>query len=234
MKYQCSLSLVCVALLFTACGDRPESSDGASNDSSSSEISDTAITLTTEIPSEIIEGTPQPIKVPNLETAPGSAPTLRVPQGTALVSLGKPVTSSDDFPIIGDVNYLTDGDKQAGEGYFVELMDGLQWIQIDLEAPTTIEAVWLWHYHAQARAYNDVIVEVSNDPKFKNGVTTLFNNDYDESAGMGRGSDSPYVESRYGKLINGRGISAQYVRFYSNGNTSNDMNHYIEAEVYGR
>jgi hypothetical protein len=51
---------------------------------------------------------------------------------------------------------------------------------------------------------------------------------------MGRGSDSPYVETRFGKLIDGQGTSAQYVRFYSNGNTSNDMNHYIEAEVYGR
>jgi hypothetical protein len=159
---------------------------------------------------------------------------MRVPEGTGLVSLGKPVTSSDDFPIIGDVNYLTDGEKLAGEGYFVELMDGLQWIQIDLETPRTIEAVWLWHYHSQARAYNDVIVQVSNDPQFEEGVTTLFNNDYDESAGMGRGPDNPYVESRFGKLIDGRGTSGQYVRFYSNGNTSNDLNHYIEAEVYGR
>lgn len=234
MKYQHPLLLACTALLFTACGDKTDSSTGSAADASSREISGAAITLTTEIPAEVIEGTPQPIQVPNLETAPNDAPSLQVPEGTSLVSLGKPVTSSDDFPIIGDINYLTDGDKQAGEGYFVELMDGLQWIQIDLEAPTTIEAVWLWHYHSQARAYHDVIVQVSNDPEFQSDVTTLFNNDFDESAGMGRGSDRPYVESRFGKLIDGRGTSAQYVRFYSNGNTSNDMNHYIEAEVYGR
>lgn len=222
----------CAALFFTACGDQSGSSDGA--DAASREISGAAMTLTTEIPAEVIEGTPQPIQVPNLETAPSSAPTMQVPEGTSLVSLGKPVTSSDDFPIIGDISYLTDGDKQAGEGYFVELMDGLQWIQIDLEAPTTVEAIWLWHYHSQARAYHDVIVQLSNDPEFQDGVTTLFNNDFDESAEMGRGSDNPYVETRFGKLIDGQGISAQYVRFYSNGNTSNDMNHYIEAEVYGQ
>ena len=233
MKYQYTLSLACAALLFTACGDKTETSGGDSADAPR-ELTGPAITLTTEIPAEVIEGTPQPIKVPNLEQAPGNAPSLQVPEGTELVSLGKPVTSSDDFPIIGDISYLTDGDKQAGEGYFVELMDGLQWIQIDLEVPTTIEAVWLWHYHSQARAYHDVIVQVSNDPEFQEGVTTLFNNDFDESADMGRGSDSPYVESRFGKLIDGRGTSAQYVRFYSSGNTSNDMNHYIEAEVYGR
>ena len=26
----------------------------------------------------------------------------------------------------------------------------------------------------------------------------------------------------------------RYVRFYSNGNTSNDLNHYIEIDVYGK
>jgi hypothetical protein len=42
------------------------------------------------------------------------------------------------------------------------------------------------------------------------------------------------VDSRYGKLIDAKGSSAQYVRLYSNGNTANDMNHYIEVEVYGK
>ena len=54
--------------------------------------------LTTEIPPELIEGTPQPIKVPNLEPVPSSAPVLMVPEGTQLLSTGKSVTGSDDFP----------------------------------------------------------------------------------------------------------------------------------------
>ena len=82
----------------------------------------------------MIEGTPQPIKVANLEQAPTSAPALMVPEGTTLLSAGKPVTGRDDFPIIGELAYITDGDKEAGEGYFVELMDGLQWVQIDHDA----------------------------------------------------------------------------------------------------
>ncbi len=45
--------------------------------------------------------------------------------------------------------------------------------------------------------------------------------------------DMPYVETNYGKLINVKTVKAQYIRFYSNGSTSNDANHYIEAEVYG-
>jgi hypothetical protein len=191
------------------------------------------VPLTTEIPPEQIEGTPMPIKVPNLEQAPKKAPQIMVPEGTSLLSKGKPVTGSDDFPIIGELNLITDGDKEAGEGYFVELIDGLQWVQIDLEKEAAVQAIWIWHYHSQARAYHDVIVQVSNDPEFKEGVTTLFNNDYDDSAKMGKGNDKPYVESRFGKLISAGGAKARYVRLYSNGNTSNDSNHYIEVEVYG-
>jgi len=189
--------------------------------------------LTTEIPPELIEGTPQPIKVPNLEQAPSTVPTLMVPEGTVLLSAGKEVTGSDDFPIIGELSYVTDGDKEAGEGYFVELMDGPQWVQIDLGAPADLSAIWVWRYHSQKRAYHDVIVQVSNDPTFESGVTTLFNNDYDNSAEQGKGNDQPYVESRFGKLIDAKGENAQHVRLWSNGNTANDMNHYVEVEVYG-
>lgn len=190
-------------------------------------------TLTTEIPPELIEGTPMPVEVPNLEQAPKRAPSLSVPEAAELLSLGKPVTGSDDFPIIGELDYITDGDKQAGEGYFVELMDGLQWVQIDLEQSAQIEAVWLWHYHSQKRAYHDVVIQLSDDPDFSTGVTTIFNNDYDSSAEMGRGRDQPYVETRFGKLVDADGERARYVRLYSYGNTANDMNHYIEVEVYG-
>jgi hypothetical protein len=50
---------------------------------------------------------------------------------------------------------------------------------------------------------------------------------------MGRGEDNPYVESRYGLLVDAKGTPGRYVRLYSNGNTANDMNHYIEVEVFG-
>ncbi len=193
-----------------------------------------AAPLTTEIPPELIEGTPMPIKAPNLVKAPKKAPTLNVPEGTVLLSKGKEVTGSDDFPIIGELEYITDGDKVGGEGYFVELMDGPQWIQIDLEASADIAAIWIWHYHSQARAYHDVVVQVSDDEDFESGVTTLFNNDYDNSAGLGRGSDRAYVETRFGLLVDGKNKRGRYVRLYSAGNTSNDMNHYIEVEVFGK
>ena len=75
--------------------------------------------------------------------------------------------------------------------------------------PAELAAVWVWHYHSQKRAYHDVIVQVSNDPEFASGVTTLFNNDFDNSAQLGKGNDKPYVESRFGKLVDAKGTKAQ-------------------------
>ena len=189
--------------------------------------------LAVEFPPELIEGTPKPMNVPNLVQVPEKAPTFLVPKGTALLSKGKKVTSSDDNPIIGTLDLITDGDKQAGEGYFVELLDGTQWVQIDLEKSAAVQAVCLWHFHSQRRAYHDVIVQISDDPEFKTGVTTVYNNDYDDSSKLGKGSDNPYVESRFGLIADGKGTKGRYVRLYSMGNTSNEMNHYIEVEVYG-
>lgn len=191
------------------------------------------IPLTTTIPPEKIEGTPIEIKVPNLKPPASKAPQIQVPAGTVLLSKGKPVTASDDFPIIGDLPYITDGEKEAGEGYFLELSNGLQWVQIDLEQEAAIQALWVWHYHSQRRAYHDVIIQISNDPAFATGVTTIFNNDFDNSASLGTGSDSPYIETQYGLLVPVAGVKGRYVRLYSQGNTSNDMNHYIEVEVFG-
>lgn len=190
--------------------------------------------LETELPPELIEGTPKPMNVPGLQPEPKKVREFKVPEGTELLSAGKTVTSSDDAPIIGELELVTDGDKNAGEGYYVEILDGTQWVQIDLEESSEIYAVWVWHYHSQKRAYHDVIIQISDDPEFKTGVTTIYNNDYDNSSGMGKGADSPYVETRYGLIADGMGTKGRYVRLYSNGNTSNEMNHYIEVEVYGK
>lgn len=230
MKSTNVLSLIALTIALASCGGEKEGGAAASSGPGGTPG---GVPLTPELPPELIEGTPSPMKVPNLVPAPKTAPEFLVPEGTELLSAGKPVTSSDDYPIIGEVSLITDGDKEAGEGYYVELLDGLQWVQIDLGASSDIHAVWLWHFHSQKRAYHDVIVQISDDPEFKDGVTTVFNNDYDDSAGMGKGSDHPYVETRFGKVIDGKGSKGQYVRLYSQGNTSNDMNHYIEVEVYG-
>ncbi|MCP5536832.1 MAG: hypothetical protein H7A51_11460 [Akkermansiaceae bacterium] len=190
--------------------------------------------MKTELPEEVIEGSPRPKGVPNLSPETKKFPKFLVPEGTVLLSKDKKVTSSDDYPILGEVAQITDGEKEAGEGFFVELTEGTQWVQIDLEKSSPLYAILVWHFHSQKRVYHDVIVQVSDDPEFKSGVTTLFNNDYDDSSKLGKGTDNPYLETRYGLLVNGKGTKGRYVRLYSKGNTSNEMNNYIEVEVFGK
>ncbi len=186
-----------------------------------------------EFPPPYLEGTPVPVRLPNLESGQVPAPSIMAPAGIANIAAGKEVTSSDDFPIIGELDMITDGDKESGEGYYVELTQGLQWVQIDLGAPATIYGIGLWHFHSQRRAYIDVIVQISNDPEFKDGVEVVFNNDHDNSARLGAGKDRAYIETNRGRLIDANKQVGRYVRLYSNGNTSNEMNHYVEVEVFG-
>ena len=183
-------------------------------------------------------GTPRPVRITNLEPKKPvgyKRPPLYVPAGTTNLALGKPVTSSDpDEPIIGDLGMITDGDKAGSDGSNVELAPMTQHITLDLGEEFDIYAVLLWHFHKEARAYLDVIVQIANDPDFTKDVTTLFNNDDDNSSGLGIGSDMNYTETYEGKLVNAKGTRARYVRLYSNGSSANEMNHYIEVEVFGK
>jgi hypothetical protein len=189
--------------------------------------------LELELPKPLFAGTPKSIKTPNLERKT-VVPEIMVPSGTVNLAAGKDVTSSDDFPVIGELEYVTDGDKEGSDGSYVELGPGVQWVQIDLGEAKTIYAVALWHYHAQARAYRDVIVQVADDADFIENVQTVFNSDHDNSAGLGVGKDKEYIETNKGKLIDAKGIKGRFVRLYSNGSTGSDMNHYIEVEVFGK
>ena len=190
--------------------------------------------LKLEVPRSQLTGTPVPIKIENLEPkAPNPEPD--VPEDVKNIAKGKKVTSSDDFPLIGELECVTDGDKEAAEGSYVEIQNGFQWIQIDLEKVSEIFAVAVWHYHSRERAYKDVIVQVSDDPAFIKDVKTIFNNDHDNSAKKGAGQNKAYIETNLGKLmVVNPPVKGRYIRLYSNGNTSNDMNHYIEVEVFGR
>ncbi len=140
---------------------------------------------------------------------------------------------------MGELSLITDGDREGSDGSFVELAPEKQWVQIDLEKAADIYAVVVWHYHAEGRVYHDVIVQVSDDPEFQKGVNTIFNNDFDNSSKLGVGKNLEYIDEYRGKLMdakdaNGKPARGRYVRLYSNGNTSNDQNHYVEVEVYGK
>jgi hypothetical protein len=197
------------------------------------------VLLKTEMPEEVLVGTPPDVLVllfPGLEATQRRTdlPQLMVPAGTTNLALKKEVTGSDSRPLIGELSYVTDGVKAGTEESYVELGPMLQWVQIDLEKPATISAVYIWHFFREARSYHDVIVQVSDDPEFKTGVTTVYSNDQDNSAKMGIGKGRAYIETNFGKLIDANGAQGRYVRLYSNGNTANDLNHYVEVEVFGK
>jgi len=191
--------------------------------------------LPIELPKPMFIGTPKNIRTANLEKQTGrKRPPFLAPKGATNLALGKPVTGSDQEPIIGEMELITDGDKEAADGSFVEFGPGVQYVQIDLGAKYEIYAIVFWHYHSQARVYHDVVVRVADDPDFIENVQTLFNNDHDNSSGLGIGKDKEYIETNDGKLVDAQGAHARYVRLYSNGNTTNELNHYIEVEVYGK
>jgi len=195
------------------------------------------VALDIEFPSPMFVGTPANISgVSNLEKPRGEGeerPTFYVPAGTVNVAASGMVSTGEE-PIIGDIEMITDGDKQAVDGSFVELGPFKQYVTIDLGKVCEIYAVNVWHYHQQPRVYFDVVVQVADDADFITGVETLFNNDIDNSSGLGVGEDKHYVETSEGKLIDGKGVNGRYVRLYSRGNNSNELNHYIEVAVYGK
>ncbi|NOU89708.1 hypothetical protein GC102_28745, partial [Paenibacillus sp. LMG 31460] len=95
-----------------------------------------------------------------------------------------------------------------------------------------VNRVKLWHYFGDTRQYHDVIVQLSNTEDFSSGVTTVFNNDTNNSAGQGAGVDNEYSETSAGKEIAFPTVNARYVRLWSNGSTANGSNHYVEVEIY--
>jgi len=193
------------------------------------------VPLKLKLPAPLFKGTGKDVRSSNLERNPQKTrePFL-IPKDYKLLSLDSEVTSSDEEPVIGETEIIVDGDKEGSDGSFVEYGPGRQYVQIELKEVHQIYAIVFWHYHSEARVYFDVIVQTSDDPDFIQNVQTLFNNDHDNSSGLGIGKDKEYIETNQGKLINGKSVKTKYIRFYSNGNTSNELNHYIEIEIYGK
>jgi len=228
------------ALLLSNCKkDSGGSSDGDSSGADKGSASATGVELvevTPEWPEAEFQGTPVPLKdtPPNFEKPGKPRKTIMLPEGAVNVALGKAVTASND-PFIGDLELVTDGDAAGGDGFYIEMDPGKQWIQVDLEKEETIHGLILWHYHKDARIYTDVVIVGSNDPEFKDGNVIIYNADHDDSLGLGygKGSDNSYVETNHGRIIEKpEGVKARYVRLYSNGSSAGGMNNYVELSIY--
>lgn len=188
-----------------------------------------------QLPIPAFMGTPTDIPMTEHIEKPSDKPRapFMAPKGTTLLSLDKTVTSSDKNPINGYPELVTDGDKEAGDSSVLELHRKLQWVQIDLEQAAKIFAVVVWHAHDTPQVVHDVIVQLADDADFTQNVRTVYNNDYDNSAGQGVGSEKEYFENYEGRLIDAKGAQARYVRLYSQGSTYTALNRYTEVEVYG-
>ncbi len=161
-------------------------------------------------------------------------PPCLAPKGTVLVSRGKPVTSSCQHPTAGELRQITDGDKHFEESSRIELDPGVQWVQIDLGDVFDIYAIVVWHAHRGLNVYFDVVTKVGDDSEFETGIT-VFNNDHDDSAGLGQGKDKEYIENYEGRAIRTpNGVRGRFVRLYSNGSVTSRPNHYVEVEVFGK
>lgn len=194
------------------------------------------VPLIIKLPAPAFVGTPSDSPVgANVEKPSGHprAP-LMVPPGVKNVALGKPVTTSDTNQLRDNLVKITDGDKEASEDGTVLLRKGVQWVQVDLGSPYDIYAIVVWHAHDTPKVYHGVVAQVADDPEFKENVRTLFNNDQSNLDGLGAGTNREYFETNEGKLIEGKGTKARYVRLYSKGSTESRLNEYTEVEVYGK
>lgn len=184
------------------------------------------------LPDATLKGTPEDLpSAPNIDKPQDKAAQFMVPKGCKNVALGKTVTSSVT-PFSGQLSQVTDGKKQPVDDDTVEFKKGVQWVQVDLGEPYEIYAIAFWHDHRFIQVMHSVVVQVSNDPEFKKDVVTLFNNDSDNFAGQGVGTDHQYFETKFGKIIDGKGTKARYVRGYTKGSSQGGQNAWQEIEVY--
>jgi hypothetical protein len=194
------------------------------------------VPLDIKVPPPTFIGTPsdKPLDPEVEKPSDKPRPPLLVPPGVGNLALHKTVTTSDTNKLADDLAKITDGEKEGGEQGVVLLRKGPQWVQIDLGNPSQIYAIVVWHGFDEPKVYHAVAAQVADDAAFTQNVRTLFNNDRKNLDNLGVGTNREYFESNEGKLIEGKGTVARYVRLYSDGSTVARLNEYTEVEVYGR
>ncbi len=190
--------------------------------------------LPLQLPLPTLKGTPDDLPTgPNVEKLPDKPrPAFMAPKGVKNVAVGKKVTSSVEKLYTGTLPQITDNKKEAYDEQVVEMRKGTQWVQIDLEKEYPIYAIVIWHDHRWLQVFHDIVVQTAADAEFTKDVKTIFNNDYDNTSGLGIGTDKEYFENHEGKLIDTKGVKARYLRFYSKGSSLSAYNVYQEIEVY--
>lgn len=222
--------------MFTSCLGCALGSFILSQSASAADGSGDKVPLILKLPAPAFKGTPKDIQlstyVEPLSDKP--RPPMLVPPGLKNIAPTAKLTSSDKNATADTLGKIVDGDKEASEQSIIYLRKGTQWVQMDFGSPQQIFAVVIWHAHNSTKVYHDVIVQVADDQDFVQNVKPIFNNDQDNTSGLGVGTDREYFETHEGKLIDTKGITTRYMRFYSKGSTESALNEYTEIEVYGR
>jgi hypothetical protein len=194
------------------------------------------VPLILKLPAPAFKGTPKELPeglvVEPLSDKPRAA--IQVPAGCVNLVAGLVPTTSDTNTAPAKLKKITDGNKDAYEENIVLLRKGVQYVQFDLQKPSELYAIVIWHAHDSAKVYRSVVVQIADDAAFTQNVRTLFNNDTEDKAGQGVGTDRQYFETHEGKLIAVKGQKAQFVRLYSRGSTESALNEYTEVEIWGK
>lgn len=147
------------------------------------------------LPQPVFQGTPQNISVDNLEKPFGKPrPDFLAPIGTKNIAAGLIPESTENMPLIGEIDMIADSDREATDGSYVELGPDQQYITFDLGQNHEIYAVLFWHYHRAPRVYFDIVVQVADDADILENVRTIFNNDNDNSTSLGASEDRHYLK----------------------------------------
>ena len=194
------------------------------------------VPLNLKLPAPAFKGTPKDVPLSSFvePLSDKPRPAMMVPPGLKNLAPSATLSSSDKNATSDMLAKIVDGDKEAADQSIIFIRKGAQWVQMDFGSPQDIYAIVIWHAHNSAKVYHAVVVRAADNPDFTENVRTIFNNDQENSSGLGAGTDREYFETNEGKLIDAKGIKARYLRFYSKGSTESALNEYTEIEVYGR
>lgn len=192
-------------------------------------------------PKTVFISAPWDCKLPNFEKTQRPIKEFTAPADSEIISIHRQVTSSDK-PSKGLADWITDGEAFCGDdGQHAVFFESLPcWVQIDLGSEHRIDHLWLWHDQGTLarrmtpEVFEDVIVQLSNDAKFRSGVTTLFNSDDDGSCGQGKGTDPTYMETNHGRGLPAGGLKARFVRIWGGKAYSGGPCRFTEITVWGR
>ena len=110
-------------------------------------------------------------------------------------------------------NVATDGSRAdlypAYVGYGWGPGGAVNYYQVDLGAVYDVTGVKLWQYYSDNRTYHNNVIVLSENGTFAgNDYTVIFNTDYCNMHGFGKGYDNEYVESMAGRLFPVRNVYA--------------------------